>query len=88
MPYLTVACHVLPILNSNNTALLMDRTLPVFFLQQYVPLFLSKEDLDIAVQSAYKQRNAAQIKMYKDKALKYQDEFDQVGQGLSRLAIR
>lgn len=44
--------------------------------------------MDIAVQSAYKQRNAAQIKMYKDKALKYQDEFDQVGQGLSRLAIR
>lgn len=48
-------------------------------LQQYVPLFLCKEDLDIAVQSAYKQRNAAQIKMYKDKALKYQEEYDQVG---------
>ncbi len=28
-----------------------------------MPLFLSKEDLDVAVQSAYKQRNAAQIQV-------------------------
>jgi hypothetical protein len=49
-------------------------------MQQYVPLFLSKEDLDIAVQSAYKQRNAAQIKMYRDKALKYEEEYNQVRQ--------
>ncbi|GIL57186.1 hypothetical protein Vafri_12485 [Volvox africanus] len=45
---------------------------------QYVPLFLCKEDLDIAVQSAYAQRNAAQIKLYKDKADKYQADFDQI----------
>ncbi|PNH01092.1 Protein TIC 22-like, chloroplastic [Tetrabaena socialis] len=45
---------------------------------QYVPLFLCKEDLDIAVQSAYVQRNAAQIKLYKDKADRYQQDFDQV----------
>ncbi|GLC41711.1 hypothetical protein PLESTM_001231600 [Pleodorina starrii] len=47
-------------------------------LEQYVPLFLCKEDLDIAVQSAYVQRNAAQIKLYKDKADRYQADFDQV----------
>ncbi|KAG2492282.1 hypothetical protein HYH03_009522 [Edaphochlamys debaryana] len=45
---------------------------------QYVPLFLCKEDLDIAVQSAYVQRNAAQIKLYKDKADKYQVDHDQI----------
>ncbi|GLI67634.1 hypothetical protein VaNZ11_011882 [Volvox africanus] len=45
---------------------------------QYVPLFLCKEDLDIAVQSAYAQRNAAQIKLYKDKADKYQADFEQI----------
>eukprot|EP00798_Chlamydomonas_sp_ICE-L_P003933 gene3933-14010_t len=45
---------------------------------QYVPLFLCKEDLDVAVQSAYKQRNAAQIKVYRDKANKYEDEYNQV----------
>jgi len=45
---------------------------------QYVPLFLAKEDLDIAVQSAYKQRNAAQIKLYRDKAIKFDDEYNQV----------
>lgn len=45
---------------------------------QYVPLFLNKEDLDIAVQSAYAQRNAAQIKLYKDKADRYQQEYDQL----------
>mmetsp|Transcript_16292 Transcript_16292/g.35211 ORF Transcript_16292/g.35211 Transcript_16292/m.35211 type:complete len:380 (+) Transcript_16292:167-1306(+) len=45
---------------------------------QYVPLFLCKEDLDIAVQSAYKQRNAAQIKLYRDKANKYEEEYNQV----------
>lgn len=47
--------------------------------QQYVPLFLAKEDLDIAVQSAYKQRNAAQIKLYRDKANKFDEEYNQVG---------
>lgn len=52
--------------------------------QQYVPLFLCKEDLDIAVQSAYVQRNAAQIKLYRDKADKYQADYDQVMQGWSR----
>jgi hypothetical protein len=46
--------------------------------QQYVPLFLCKEDLDVAVQSAYVQRNAAQIRLYKDKADKYRAEYDQV----------
>lgn len=39
--------------------------LPV--LQQYVPLFLTKEDLDVAVSGAYRQRNAAQISAVKDK---------------------
>ena len=48
-------------------------------LQQYVPLFLAKEDLDVAVQSAYKQRNATQIKLYRDKANKFEDEYNQVG---------
>ena len=46
--------------------------------QQYVPLFLNKSDLDVAVQSAYKQRNAAQIKLYRDKAIKYEEEYNQV----------
>lgn len=46
--------------------------------QQYVPLFLCKEDLGIAVQSAYKQRNATQIKLYRDKAKKHEDDFNQV----------
>lgn len=36
-------------------------------LQQYVPLFLTKEDLDVAVSGAYRQRNAAQISAVKDK---------------------
>ncbi|KAF5843038.1 Tic22-like family-domain-containing protein [Dunaliella salina] len=45
---------------------------------QYVPLFLCKEDLGIAVQSAYKQRNATQIKLYRDKAKKHEDDFNQV----------
>lgn len=53
----------------------------VLLLQQYVPLFLAKEDLDIAVQSAYKQRNAAQIKLYRDKANKFTDEYNQVRVG-------
>jgi hypothetical protein len=35
--------------------------------QQYVPLFLTKEDLDVAVSGAYRQRNAAQISAVKDK---------------------
>lgn len=56
--------------------------------QQYVPLFLNKEDLDIAVQSAYAQRNAAQIKLYKDKADRYQQEYDQVGRrGMAWYAV-
>ena len=59
-----------PIVNST--------TLPLL-LQQYVPLFLAKEDLDVAVQSAYKQRNATQIKLYRDKANKFEDEYNQVG---------
>lgn len=58
---------------------LAARPFPVHPLQQYVPLFLNKEDLDIAVQSAYAQRNAAQIKLYKDKADRYQQEYEQVG---------
>ncbi|GAX77701.1 hypothetical protein CEUSTIGMA_g5144.t1 [Chlamydomonas eustigma] len=45
---------------------------------QYVPLFLAKEDLDVAVQSAYKQRNSAQIKLYRDKANKFDEEYNQV----------
>ena len=45
-------------------------------------MFLCKEDLGIAVQSAYKQRNATQIKLYRDKAKKHEDDFNQVcGQG-------
>jgi hypothetical protein len=51
---------------------------PPHLAQNYVPLFLAKEDLDIAVQSAYKQRNASQIKLYRDKALKYEEEYNQV----------
>lgn len=47
-------------------------------LQQYVPLFLNREDLDVAVQNAYQQRNAAQIQVYRDKANKYEDEYNQV----------
>jgi hypothetical protein len=46
--------------------------------QNYVPLFLAKEDLDVAVQNAYKQRNAPQIKIFKDKALKFEEEYNQV----------
>ena len=34
----------------------------------------------MAVQSAYKQRNATQIKLYRDKANKFEDEYNQVGQ--------
>ncbi|KXZ49113.1 hypothetical protein GPECTOR_23g43 [Gonium pectorale] len=45
---------------------------------QYVPLFLCKEDLDIAVQSAYSQRNAAAIKLHRDKADKYQADYDTI----------
>lgn len=32
----------------------------------------------MAVQSAYKQRNAAQIKLYQDKARKHEEEYNQV----------
>ena len=48
-------------------------------MQQYVPLFLAKEDLDVAVSSAYRQRNATQIKLYRDKVDKAEDEYNQVG---------
>ena len=41
-------------------------------------MFLCKEDLDVAVQSAYKQRNASQIKVYKDKAAKFEEEYQQL----------
>ncbi|KAL6758237.1 22 kDa translocon at the inner membrane of chloroplasts [Haematococcus lacustris] len=44
----------------------------------YVPLFLAKEDLDIAVQGAYKLRNAPQIKLLKDKASKLEEDYNQV----------
>lgn len=47
-------------------------------LQQYVPLFLTKEDLDVAVGGAYRQRNAAQIKAVKEKAAQYEEEYQQV----------
>ena len=60
----------------SHTLFHLSRTL--FLPQQYVPLFLAKEDLDIAVQSAYKQRNAAQIKLYRDKANKFDEEYNQV----------
>ena len=40
---------------------------------------MAKEDLDVAVQSAYKQRNSTQIKIYRDKANKFDEEYNQVG---------
>lgn len=43
--------------------------------QQYVPLFLTKEDLDVAVGGAYRQRNAAQISAVRDKAAAYEEEY-------------
>ncbi|EFJ46554.1 hypothetical protein VOLCADRAFT_121068 [Volvox carteri f. nagariensis] len=55
---------------------------------QYVPLFLCKEDLDIAIQSAYMQRNAAQIKLYKDKADKYQADYEQIASQLESASGR
>ncbi|GFH24861.1 22 kDa translocon at the inner membrane of chloroplasts [Haematococcus lacustris] len=48
----------------------------------YVPLFLAKEDLDIAVQGAYKLRNAPQIKLLKDKASKLEEDYNQCNSGL------
>ncbi|WIA13520.1 hypothetical protein OEZ85_007093 [Tetradesmus obliquus] len=42
---------------------------------QYVPLFLTKEDLDVAVGGAYRQRNAAQISAVRDKAAAYEEEY-------------
>lgn len=48
--------------------------------QTYVPLFLCKEDLDIAVDDAYKVRNAAQIKQYRDRAGKLEDEYRSISQ--------
>jgi hypothetical protein len=54
-------------------------------LQQYVPLFLRKEDLDVAVAGAYKQRNAAQIQAVRSKAAEHEKEYQEimrkVGQG-------
>lgn len=50
----------------------------VLLLQQYVPLFLNKEDLDVAVGGAYRQRNAVQIKAVKEKAAQYEEEYQQV----------
>lgn len=44
----------------------------------YVPLFLSKGDMDIAVDAAYKARNAAQIQQYQDTAAKYREEYERV----------
>jgi hypothetical protein len=44
-------------------------------LQQYVPLFLTKEDLDVAVGGAYRQRNASQISAVKEKAALYEEEY-------------
>jgi hypothetical protein len=44
-------------------------------LQQYVPLFLTKEDLDVAVGGAYRQRNASQISAVKEKAAQYEEEY-------------
>jgi hypothetical protein len=44
-------------------------------LQQYVPLFLTKEDLDVAVGGAYRQRNASQISAVKEKAAQYKEEY-------------
>jgi hypothetical protein len=42
--------------------------------QQYVPLFLAKEDLDVAVQAAYVARNGTQIAGYREKAARYEEE--------------
>eukprot|EP00882_Tetradesmus_deserticola_P019139 GHRQ01020587.1.p1 GENE.GHRQ01020587.1~~GHRQ01020587.1.p1 ORF type:complete len:506 (+),score=150.39 GHRQ01020587.1:56-1573(+) len=42
---------------------------------QYVPLFLTKEDLDVAVGGAYRQRNASQISAVKEKAALYEEEY-------------
>ncbi|GFR44228.1 hypothetical protein Agub_g5419, partial [Astrephomene gubernaculifera] len=50
---------------------------------QYVPLFLCKEDLDIAVQSAYVQRSAANIRTFRDKAERCQAEYDKLSSELS-----
>lgn len=43
--------------------------------QQYVPLFLTKEDLDVAVGGAHRQRNAAQISAVNDKAAAAEEEY-------------
>jgi len=51
--------------------------------QQYVPLFLTKEDLDVAVGGAYRQRNAAQISAVKDSAVQYEQEYKQALQEVS-----
>ncbi|KAF6251689.1 Tic22-like family-domain-containing protein [Scenedesmus sp. NREL 46B-D3] len=42
---------------------------------QYVPLFLTKEDMDVAVGGAYRQRNASQISAVKEKAALYEEEY-------------
>jgi hypothetical protein len=40
-----------------------------------MPLFLTKEDLDVAVGGAYRQRNASQISAVKEKAALYEEEY-------------
>lgn len=52
--------------------------------QTYVPLFLCKEDLDIAVDDAYKVRNAAQIKVYRERANKVEDEYQNILQQVEK----
>eukprot|EP00877_Chromochloris_zofingiensis_P003762 jgi/Chrzof1/13387/Cz07g31050.t1_TIC22[v5.2] len=60
---------------------------------QYVPLFLSKEDLDVAVTGAYKQRNAAQIDAVRSKAAQYEAEYQDImkqvdaAQGRSKVVL-
>lgn len=87
MPDLKQIGHALQLYNDAGVPTKQFIGVPVFQAEgltvttqemQYVPLFLAKEDLDIAVQSAYKQRNAAQIKLYRDKANKFTDEYNQV----------
>eukprot|EP00775_Hariotina_reticulata_P004600 gene4600-4854_t len=55
---------------------------------QYVPLFLTKEDLDVAVGGAYRQRNAVQISAVKDAAAQYEQDYNQALQEVSAAAGR
>ena len=54
------------------------QSLCVSLLQQYVPLFLRKEDLDVAVAGAYKQRNAAQIEAVRSKAAEHEKAYQEI----------